>query len=85
MEMLVRLDGVVKNVLERLVGEGYYKTKAEAVRAGILELGREYAFIGSREARLVSKKIRKMEDEVKRGNKKFISIEEIAKKEGIKI
>ena len=42
MEMVVRLEGVVENVVERLLAQGYYKTKAEVIRAGILELGKEY-------------------------------------------
>lgn len=85
METVVRLEGAVENVLERLIEEGYYKTKAEAIRAGILELGREYAIIGGREAHLVSRKIEEMEEDVKAGRKKLISIGEVAKKAGVKI
>jgi len=84
-ETVVRLEGAVENVLERLIEEGYYKTKAEAIRAGILELGREYAIIGGREAHLVSRKIEEMEEDVKAGRKKLISIGEVAKKAGVKI
>lgn len=85
METVVRLEGVVENVLERLIEEGYYKTKAEAIRAGILELGREYALIGGREASLVSRRIEEMEEELKTGKKKLIPVEEVAKKSGVKI
>lgn len=85
METVVRLEGVVEKVLERLITEGYYKTKAEAIRAGILELGREYALIGGREAHLVSKRIEEMEEEVKAGRKKLVPIAEVAKKAGVKI
>ena len=83
--MLIRVEGVVESVLEKLVEDGYYKTKNEAVRAGILELGREYALIGGREARSVSRKIRKMERQVKQGRKKFVSIEQVAKRAGVRI
>lgn len=85
METVVRLEGMVEKVLERLIGEGYYKTKSEAIRAGILELGREYALIGGREAELVSRKIDYMEAEVRSGKKKMIGIAEVAKKAGVKI
>ncbi|MEM3556173.1 MAG: hypothetical protein QXF56_05625 [Candidatus Micrarchaeia archaeon] len=85
METVVRLEGAVEKVLERLVKEGYYKTKAEAIRAGILELGREYALIGGREASLVSRRIAEMDAEVKAGRKKLIPISEVAKKAGVKI
>ena len=46
-DILVRLEGVPEEVLETLIKRGYYKTKSEAVRAGILELGKEFAVIGS--------------------------------------
>ncbi|MEW6328747.1 MAG: hypothetical protein AB1468_01385 [Candidatus Micrarchaeota archaeon] len=45
METIVRLDGIVEDVLNELVQTGYFKTKTEALRAGILELGKEYHII----------------------------------------
>jgi Arc/MetJ-type ribon-helix-helix transcriptional regulator len=42
METVVRFEGVIENVLDELVKAGYFKTKSEAIRAGILELGKEY-------------------------------------------
>jgi len=84
-ETVVRLEGAVETVLEKLVKEGYYKTKAEAIRAGILELGREYALIGGRERKLVAQKIRGMRAEVRSGKKKLVSIEDVAKRAGVSI
>ena len=46
-ELLVRLKGAPEEVLESLVEEGFFGTKSEAIRAGILELGKEYNIIGS--------------------------------------
>jgi len=46
-EVLVRLRGAPEDVLEELIREGYFNTKSEAVRAGIIELGKEYRIIGS--------------------------------------
>jgi len=42
METVVRLSGIVEEVLGELVEGGYFKTKAEAIRAGVLGLGKEY-------------------------------------------
>jgi len=44
-EVLLRLHGVTEKILELLIRKGYYKTRSEAIRAGILELGKEYAII----------------------------------------
>jgi len=42
METMVRFSGIVEEILAELVEAGYFKTRAEALRAGILELGKEY-------------------------------------------
>ena len=46
-EILVRLEGVPEELLEKIMKEGYYKTKTEAIRAAIIELGKEYGLIGN--------------------------------------
>lgn len=84
-ETVIRLDGAVELVLNRLIELGYYKTKTEAIRAGLLELGREYSLIGGGEARLVSERIAEMKAEIRSGRKKVISIEDVARKAGVKI
>ncbi|HZX20510.1 MAG TPA: hypothetical protein VFF13_05845 [archaeon] len=63
-ELLIRLKGAPEEVLESLVEEGFFNTKSEAIRAGIIELGKEYNLIGSPtyfreklEKKLASKKI----------------------------
>ena len=43
----VRVRGATARMLEELVEKGYYSTKAEALRAGILHLAEEYGMIGS--------------------------------------
>ncbi|MCX6777762.1 MAG: hypothetical protein NT157_02655 [Candidatus Micrarchaeota archaeon] len=45
MESLVRFEGIVEEVLNELVEAGYFKTKSEALRAGILGLGKEYRIL----------------------------------------
>ncbi len=63
-EILIRLKGIPEEVLDELVKEGFFSTKSEALRAGILELGKEYNIIKSPsfyreklEKRLENKKI----------------------------
>lgn len=73
---MVHLDGEVEKALLRLVEAGFFKTKAEAVRAGILELGKEYQVIKSREELLDELAVRKMErleDEIKSGKRKVLT------------
>ncbi len=45
METVVRFEGMVEQILNELVESGYFKTKTEALRAGVLELGKEYHII----------------------------------------
>ena len=45
METVVRFEGMVEQILNELVETGYFKTKTEALRAGVLELGKEYHII----------------------------------------
>ncbi len=42
MDFVVRLDGAVQAALERLIAHGFFKTRSEAVRAGIMHLAKEY-------------------------------------------
>ena len=42
MDTLVRIDGAVEAALENLNSNGYFKTRAEAIRAGIMVLAKEY-------------------------------------------
>jgi len=41
-KLLVRLSGVVADVLNELVSRGYFTTKSEAIRVGILRLGENF-------------------------------------------
>ena len=43
----VRVRGATAKILEELVEKGYYSTKTEALRAGILHLAEEYGMIRS--------------------------------------
>lgn len=41
-KLLVRLRGVVADVLNELIRRGYFATKSEAIRVGILRLGENF-------------------------------------------
>ena len=46
-EFHITLTGKAEYVLKNLIKNGYFKTREEVMRAGVLELGKEYAMIGS--------------------------------------
>ncbi len=43
-KLLVRLSGTTADILNELVRRGYFATKSEAIRAGILRLGENLAY-----------------------------------------
>ena len=88
METVVRLEGAVEDVLKRLVELGYFKTRAEVIRAGILELGKEYRVLKTPqeiEDALAAAKIERMAAEMRNGKAKWVSLDEVAKKAGVKL
>jgi Arc/MetJ-type ribon-helix-helix transcriptional regulator len=44
-KLLVRLSGATAEILNELVKRGYFSTKSEAIRAGILRLGEAFMLI----------------------------------------
>ena len=82
-ELLVRLEGSVEETLKHLVEAGFFKTKNEAVRAGILQLGKEYHVIKSREEvmdELAVAKMQAMSQELKSGRKKALTLADVKRK-----
>jgi Arc/MetJ-type ribon-helix-helix transcriptional regulator len=82
-DILVHLDGSVEETLKRLVEAGFFKTKAEAVRAGILELGKEYHVVKSREElmdELAVAKMQRMDEEIKSGKRRALTLRDVQKK-----
>jgi Arc/MetJ-type ribon-helix-helix transcriptional regulator len=65
-KLLVRLSGVVAEMLNELVRRGYFSTKSEAIRAGILRLAEAYGLI-----RRPSYYWRELAREIKRTGKKM--------------
>lgn len=79
----MRFGGVPEYVLEKLVAMGYFATKTEALRAGVLELGKEYRVLDEAqkmEEELVARKMQAEEEEMKRTGKKYLSEKEALSK-----
>ena len=86
-EALVRFEGAQEFVLEKLTALGIFKTRSEAIRAGILSLGREYGvFRNARELEdeLAVRKMSKISKELKGGKLKLLSEANVRKKYGFK-
>ncbi len=79
-EFLVRLNGKPKEYLSRLLNEGYFSTKAEVVRLGIIEVSKRYLDngISKDELELVGKAVERDLKKVK--NKKFNTERDFKKK-----
>ena len=65
-KLLVRLSGATANVLNELVRRGYFATKSEAIRAGILRLGENFGLF-----RPAMYYWRELAEEIKRTGKKM--------------
>ena len=64
--MLVRLSGTAAEVLNELVRRGYFATKSEAIRAGILRLGESFGLFKSS-----MHYWRELDEEIKKTGKKM--------------
>ncbi len=86
-ETLVRFEGVQEVILDRLTELGVFKTRSEAIRAGLLELGKEYKVfesIADLEDELAARKMAKISREIKKGKRKVFTEAQVKKKYGFK-
>ncbi len=86
-ESLVRFEGAQELILEKLTKNGFYKTRSEAIRAGVLELAHKHRVFESAkelEAELVVRKMKKISEEIKAGKRKVFSEAEVKAKHGFK-
>jgi len=76
--MLVEISGIPENIMNVLIKNGIFKTKSEVIRAGIMKLGDEYdpLIIKPITDKRALKKIMQIEDDVKKGRKRWLSEEE---------
>ncbi len=87
MEAVVRFEGVVAGLLDKMVALGYYKTRSEALRAGVLSLGKELNLLknpAELEAELVIKKVEKIDREIDSGKRKTTTLDELLAESGVK-
>lgn len=82
METVVRMNGVVALIAEKLVDRGYFQTKSEAFRTAMLELGHKYGLTDPQEleAELVIRKVEKIDREIDEGKRKLIPLDEVLRK-----
>lgn len=86
-ETLVRLGPAQELVVEKLTKEGLFKTKSEVIRAGILELGKEFNIFKNfqqLEDELAFRKAKQVSDEIDAGKRKVFTEEQVKKKYGFK-
>jgi len=86
-DLLIRVQPAQELILDKLTRIGIFKTKTEAIRAGIIGLGKEYNLFKSAqeiEDELVVKKMLKIDQEIKAGKRKVFTEEEVKKKYGFK-
>jgi len=82
-ETLVRFEGVQEVILDRLTSLGVFKTRSEAIRAGLLELGKEYKVfesVADLEDELAVRKMAKISNEIKAGKRKVFSEAQVKKR-----
>lgn len=84
-ETLVRLGPAQELVVEKLTRGGLFKTRSEVIRAGILELGKEFKVFKNfqqMEDELVVRKMMRIDNEIKQGKRKVWTEEQVKKKYG---
>ncbi|OQA31736.1 MAG: hypothetical protein BWY55_00313 [archaeon ADurb.Bin336] len=86
-DILIRMQPAQELILDKLTRTGIFKTRSEAIRAGIMSLGKEYNLFKSAqeiEDELVMKKMIKISKEIKEGKRRTFTEEEVKKKYGFK-
>jgi len=88
MNLTVKFDGHVSDVIDRLVEKGVVSTKTEALRLGVLRLEAEYLKDEELERRFdekMAKELNELDKRIKKGEVKFYNQEEFYKKMGWKL
>ena len=79
METVVRMNGVVALIAEKLGDRGYFQTKSEAFRTAMLELGHKYGLTDPRELEdeLAARKIEKISRDIDAGKRTVTPLAEV--------
>jgi Arc/MetJ-type ribon-helix-helix transcriptional regulator len=86
-ETLVRFDGAQELIIEKLTSLGIFKTRSEAIRAGVIRLGKEYnvfSDVQKLEDELAFRKAKQVSDEIDAGKRKVWTEKQVKKKYGFK-
>jgi len=86
-DTLVRFEDAQEVIIEKLTSLGIFKTKSEAIRAGILELGKSYGVFKNAkelEDNLAARKLSKISKELKTGKRRLLTEESVKKKHALK-
>jgi len=86
-DLLIRTQPAQDLILDKLTKMGIFKTRSEAIRAGIMGLNKEYNLFKSAqeiEDELVVKKMMRIDKEIKEGKRKVYTLEEVQKKYNLK-
>ena len=82
MNMNVRLEGMSKNILDKLVELGYFKSKNDAIRVGLVELAIKYNVMPTKEEiedYYYSIKAKEVVDKIDSGEMKLYTNEDMIK------
>ncbi len=89
-QTLVRLEKAQETVIKNLRENGYFRTKSEAIRAGIMELGRHYDIVAVHGDMVIKQVtdprelaiLRKVSERIRKSGKKPETLEEVNKRYG---
>ena len=86
-ETTVRMEGAQEIIIDRLTKSGFYKTRSEVMRAGVLELAHKHRIFRSAqeiEDELVVRKMKKISEQIKHGKRKELTEAQVKAKYGFK-
>ena len=81
MNIQVKFTGTMEQIIDAAIDEGLAKTKTEALRLGLIELNNKYALLSrGAEDELALRKMRQIDEELKKGKRKLLSEKEALSK-----
>ncbi|HII39312.1 TPA: hypothetical protein HA318_04910 [Candidatus Micrarchaeota archaeon] len=85
MQAIARFEGVVADVLNKLVSLGYFQTRSEAIRASVLAFGKEYGLlrVPRETGEAAAVKAMKLHREIMSGKRKTVPLKQALIRAGI--
>jgi len=78
MNISMHFDGFIEQIIEKMLEKGIAKTKAEALRLGLLELNDKYSLVGiDPELKEDLIEINRIEKDIKTGKEKVYSVKNV--------